>query len=107
MKQSDATWTTSKIILDWLIGTTTKIIKLPSHRVECLIKILESIAPDQKTIATKDWHKVLGELCSMLIALPGLVGLFSLLQEAFQHEDPTRSRLNLSKASHSFLENFW
>ena len=42
----------------------------------------------------------------MSIILPGLVGLFSLLQEAFRHEDPTRPRLNLSKALRGFLEDF-
>ena len=42
----------------------------------------------------------------MSIALPGLVGLFSLLQEAFWHEDPKRPRLNLSKSLHGFLEDF-
>ena len=84
MKQEDATWTTSKVILGWLIDTTAKTIKIPPHRIDRLSEILHSIAPDQKTIAAKDWHKVLGELRSVSIALPGLVGLFSLLQEAFR-----------------------
>ena len=77
MKQGDATWTTSKVILGWLIDTKAKTITLPLHRFDRLCEILDSIAPDQRTIATKDWHKVLGELCSMSIALPGLVDLFS------------------------------
>ena len=106
MKQGDATWITSKVILGWLIDTTAKTTELPPHRMEHLLEILESIAPDQKTIATKDWHKVLDELCSMLIALPELVVLFSLLKEVFCHEDPTRSRLNLSKLLHGFLKDF-
>ena len=76
MKQGDATWTTSKVILGWLIDTTAKTITLPPHRIARLREILESIAPDQRTIATKDWRKVLGELRSMSIALPGSVGLF-------------------------------
>ena len=42
-----------------------------------------------------------------MITLPGLVGLFSLLQEAFRQEDPTRPCLNLSKGLHGFLDNFW
>ena len=76
MKQGDATWTTSKVTLGWVIDTTAKTITLPPHRIDRLRKILESIAPDQRTIATKDWHKVLGELRSMSIAFPGSVGLF-------------------------------
>ena len=107
MKQGDATWTTSKVILgSWLIDTTSKTISLPPHRVDRLREILNSIALNQKTIATNDWHKVLGELRSMSIALPGSLGLFSVLQEAFRHEDPTRQRLNFSKALHGFLEDF-
>ena len=106
MKQGDSTWTTSKVVLGWLIEITAKTIKLQPHRIKRLLKILESIAPDQKTIAMKDWHKVLDELRSMLIALPGSVGLFSLLQEALRHEDPTRPCLNLSKLLHSFLDDF-
>ena len=43
----------------------------------------------------------------MLLTLPGSIGLFSLLQEAFRHEDPTRPCLNLSKGLHGFLDNFW
>ena len=106
MKQGDATWTTSTVILGWLIDTTAKTISLSPHRIDCLREILDSIAPDQKTIATKDWHKVLGELPSMSIALPGSVGLFSLLQEAFRCEDQTRPHLNLSKSLHRFLKDF-
>ena len=81
--------------MGWLIDTTAKTIQLLPHRIERLTEILEFIAPDQKTIATKDCHKVLGELCSMLIALLGSIGQFALLQEAFRHEDPTQPRLNL------------
>ena len=80
MKQGDATWTTSKVILGWLIDTTAKTIALPPHCIERLREILGSIALGQRTIAMKDWHKVVCELCSMSIALPSSVALFSLLQ---------------------------
>ena len=42
----------------------------------------------------------------MSIAFSGSVGLVSVLQEAFCHEDPTRPRLNLSESLHGFLEDF-
>ena len=106
MKQGDATWTTSKVILGWLINTTAKTIALASHHIERLRDILESIAPDQRTIATKDWHKVLDELRSMSMAFPGLVDLFTLPQAAFCHEDPMRPRLNLSILLQGFLKDF-
>ena len=106
MKQGDATWTTSKVTLGWLIDTTAKTIALPSHRIERLLEIMESVTLDQRTVAIKDLCKVVGELRSMWVTLPGLVGLFSLLQEAFRHEDPTRPRLNFLKLLHGFLEDF-
>ena len=64
-----------------------------------------SIRPDQKRIAAKSWHKVLGELRSMVLAIPGGKGLFSTLQEAFRH--PTDGgRLKLTKNVHAFLADF-
>ena len=42
----------------------------------------------------------------MSIALPGSVGLLSLLQEAFCREDSIRLHLNLSKSLHGFLKEF-
>ena len=57
-------------------------------------------------IATKDWHKVLGELRSISITLPGSVGLYSLLQESFCHEDQIYLRLSLSKSLHGLVKDF-
>jgi len=42
----------------------------------------------------------------MSIALPGCAGLFSILQEAFRHEEAGRSRLRLSATLHGFLDDF-
>ena len=42
----------------------------------------------------------------MSIAVPGAKGLFSILQEAFHHEDVERKRLRLAAALHSFLADF-
>jgi len=39
------------------------------------------------------WHKVLGELRSMVIGIPGSRGLFSLLQNEFKYTDKGRIRL--------------
>ena len=106
MKQGNATWTTYKVILGWLIDTTNITLELPSHLADRFLKILNPIGPEQNIIATKDWYKVLGEQRFMLIALLGLVGISLLLQEAFCREDQTRLQLNLSKALHNFLEDF-
>ena len=106
MKKGDAKWTTVKTLLGWLVDTVEKTITLPTHRVERLNEILDSIQPKQRTITTKEWHKVIGELRSMSIALPGSAGLFSVLQEAFRHEELDRPRLRLTKTLHGFLQDF-
>ena len=59
-----------------------------------------------KVIAVKQWHKILGELRSMSIAIPGARGLFSLLQEAFRHVEADQPRIRLTKAVHGFLDVF-
>jgi len=42
----------------------------------------------------------------MTLALPGSCGLFSTLQEAFQHSNMHRC-IRLHKATHDFLDDFW
>ena len=105
MLKGDATWATRKTILGWTIDTVAKTIELPPHRIERLHAILNSIKPNQRRIATKEWHKVMGELRSMVMAIPGARGLFSTLQEAFRHpEEP--HRLKLRQHVHDFLADF-
>ena len=106
LKKGDGTWATSKVILGWLVDTVNKTITLPPHRIDRLHAILASILPGQRYVDTKHWHKVLGELRSMSIAIPGAKGLFSLLQEAFRHEETGRHRLRLTGKLHSFLQDF-
>ena len=43
----------------------------------------------------------------MVIALLGAKGLFSMLQEAFRHEEKSQNRLRLNKSVHGCLEDFW
>ena len=93
-------------MLGWKIDTVAQTIALLPHRAVRLTGILDSIPATQRTIPTKTWHKVLGELRSMSIALPGARGLFSLLQEAFRHEDLARPQLRLTRAVHGVLQDF-
>ena len=106
LRKGDGTWTTKKIMLGWEIDTIAKTITLPPHRILRLQEILAAIRPGQRYVPTQQWHKLLGELRSMVIALPGAKGLFSILQEAFRHEDTHRHRLRLSSALHGFLADF-
>lgn len=104
--KGDARWTTSKIILGWLLDMIEKILSMPEHWVEHLLDILRLISPIQRSIVTKVWHKVLGELRSISIAIPGCTGLFSVPQEAFCHEEKNQPRLWLTKTLHGFRKDF-
>ena len=104
--KGDATWATRKVMLGWLIDTERNTIELPPHRIVRLNAILEDVSPNLKVIDEKKWHKVLGELRSMSIAIPGSRGLFSLLQEALRHREQSRPRIRLTKDVHRVLDDF-
>ena len=103
--QGDACWSTVKEVLGWLINTHDMTLTLTERRSQRLSELLSDIAPTQRRLSTKTWHKVLGELRSMSIALPGSRGLFGLLQEAFRSED-LKARIRLSPEVHSILNDF-
>lgn len=104
LDKGDCTWSTFKEVLGWLLDTVNHTITLPPHRVTKLYAILDSIPPSQKRLSVKKWHKILGELRSMSIALPGSRGLFSALQLALQTQKG--QRIALHKGVHAFLHDF-
>jgi hypothetical protein len=104
LRQGDACWTTCLLVLGWIIDTQAMTLSLPAHRADRLLEILDDIKPFQRRISEKKWHKTLGELRSMSMALPGSRGLFSLLQEAFRHK--TNHRVPLTPQLHEFLADF-
>ncbi|CAK9058977.1 Uncharacterized protein (Fragment), partial [Durusdinium trenchii] len=104
LDKGDASWSTNHTILGWDIDTNQKTITLPSHRKERLAEVLDSIPPHQKRIGVTKWHKVLGELRSMSLALPGSRGLFSALQKALQLHKGKRVALN--RDVHQALRDF-
>ena len=93
MKKSDARWTTTKVILSWLLYTIAKMILFPNHHATRLLEILNVVPPTQQSIEKKTWHKILSELQSMLIAIPICAGLFLVLQKAFHHEENNPTQL--------------
>jgi hypothetical protein len=103
LSKGDAAWATRKVMLGWLVDSAAGTIELPPRRLSRLQDILLSLPRRKKRIATKKWQQVLGELRSMARAVPGLRGLFSLMQEALRHE--TRSRIPLSQDLHDFLDD--
>ena len=100
----DCSWGTIKNVLGWIIDTVSMTVHLPLHRAERLAEILSSIPLSQKRTSVRKWHKVLGELRSMALALPGARHLFSHMQYALSNK--IGSRVNLTKGVHSALEDF-
>ena len=104
--KGDGAWDTRKIILGWIIDTVNGTIELLPHYVLRFNAILASVTPTMKVITIKQWHKILGKLRLMSIAIPGARGLFSLLQEAFCHVESYQPQIRLMKAVHDFLADF-
>jgi len=104
LRQGDCSWSTVKQILGWVIDTVSMTIHLPPHRLERLGEILASIPATQKRTSVKKWHKVLGELRSMSLALPGARNLFSHMQHALSSK--LKGRVALTKGVHDALDDF-
>ena len=104
LQQGDCSWGTIKLVLGWVIDTVAMTIQLPQQRVERLAEILASIPRTQKRTSAKKWHKVLGELRSMALALPGSRNIFSQLQNALSTKKG--ARVTLRKGVHDALDDF-
>ena len=104
LQKGDDFWSTQKIILGWLINTVTQTIHLPQHRQDKLLTLLRSMV-HRKRASIKEWYKLLGELRSMSLALPGSMGCFSLLQTIL---DPSKKRLKITEpVRHQLLDFLW
>ena len=104
LKQGDVSWSTIKTVLGWVINTSTMTIHLPEHRVERLGEILASIPATQKRLSLKKWHKMIGELRSMSLALPGARNMFSVMQHALS--SCKKTRVALTKGVHQAIQDF-
>jgi hypothetical protein len=100
----DASWSTCKKVLGWIIDSVAMTITLPPRRLQRLAELLAGIPATQRRLALDKWYKLLGELRSMALALPGARGLFSHLQAAQRTQD--HSRLRLSGGFHQALDDF-
>ena len=79
MKQGDSTWATQKNLLGWVIDSVRGNIHLPQHRVMQLTTMLQEVEGQQR-VSQKRWRKLLGELRSMILSIPGSEGMFSHIQ---------------------------
>jgi hypothetical protein len=103
--KGDGAWETTKLILGWLVDTIAGTIRLPVHRFDRLQEILKDFHPERKRASIKSWHKLLGELRSMVLAIPGGHGLFSTLQDALS-KSTLEGRIRLTRPVHDFLQDF-
>jgi hypothetical protein len=106
MRKGDATWTTRKVILGWIIDTVRLTIELPARRIARLFELLDSVPAHQRRVSTKKWQQLVGEIRSMVLAVPGGRGLFSALHQVLKvrTEDGTRARLSMEV--HAILQDF-
>ena len=77
MMKEGACWSTMNRILGWDFDTVASTIDLPPHRLVRLFELLDLLRPPRKRLATTLWYRLLGELRSMLLALPGTRELFA------------------------------
>ena len=101
--KGDGALETVKVILGWLVDTVAGTIELPPNRVERLKEILAAFPRSRKTCPKKDLHKLVGELRSMILALPGGVGCLSWLQETLK---TANKRVYLNQHFHDAIEDF-
>ena len=94
---------TLKTVLGWLLNIELRTVQLPEARVLRLNEILATLPKEKKRVSKKDWYQVLGELLSMVLAIPGGRGLFSALQRALRR---TTGRIRLTQAVHDELDDW-
>jgi hypothetical protein len=90
--KGDATWSTTKLLLGWLIDTASMTLMLPSHRQTRLLDILANVSQRQR-ISRRKWQQLLRELRSMALAISGARFHFSLLQNALVSQHGHRIRI--------------
>ena len=89
---------------EWIVESVNMKITLPPHRVARLKEIVSSIPRTQHRVGVDKWHRVIGELRSMALALPRDSGFFIQMQEALCH---VKGKIvALSTGVHEALEDF-
>lgn len=106
--KGDGSWDTRKVILGWLIDTEERTIELPPHRRLRLQEILAEFPRHQRRTSRRKWQQLIGELRSMVLAIPGGRGLFSQLQAILDYAPDARpsDRIHLTHAVHDQLDDF-
>jgi hypothetical protein len=104
LNKGDGRWTTRKIMLGWVIDTSRETIELPVHRAERLHSIFTMLLP-RRRVSLKSWQQYIGELQSMVLALPGCRGLFSTLYTGFATTS-NQKRVRITRPMRDALRDF-
>ena len=97
LDKGDAKWSTRKCLLGWIIDTIRETIELPEHRRLRLLDILSNLL-SLRRVSLKAWQQSLGEIRSMILALPGGQGFFSSLYTGLAPSTSTTdSRVKLTR----------
>ena len=103
MRKGDACALTRKIVLGWLIDALRGTLELPEHRQLRLIEIFDYLR-GRRRVGISKWHKILGELRSMALGIPGSRGFFGALQCGLRYAD--KHRVSLTKEIRDQLADF-
>ena len=71
LEEGDCSWSTCQTMLGWIFDFINMTITLPPHRVARLKEIVSSIPRSKRRVGVDKWHRILGKLRSMALALPG------------------------------------
>ncbi|KAL3823125.1 hypothetical protein ACHAXA_006455, partial [Cyclostephanos tholiformis] len=104
LASGDCSWGTMKQGFGWIIDTVDMTICLPQHHIDQLQDILDAFPPSQRCTSAKWWHKMLGELQSMSLALPEVCKVFSTMQTTLSTQ--SKNRIALTKGVHDALDDF-
>ena len=104
LAKGDALWSTLKVVLGWLVDTVKKTIELPPHRQARLRDLLLKFS-NLRRISTTQAHRLLGELRSMALGLPGSAGMLSLLQNALTTALRHKRRVLLNRPTRDHLRD--
>jgi len=80
---------TCKVILGRIVNSLKQTLELPPHWKQQLADIFEYLRV-RSQVGLSNWQKILGELRSMEISIPGSRDLFSLLQNKIKFSDQGR-----------------
>jgi hypothetical protein len=103
LNNGDGKWATRKTLLGWVVDTITNTIELPPNRADKLHSILTTLIR-RKRVSLRHWQQYLGELRSMILAIPGGRGLFSTLYTGLT-QNTRDHRVRIRKPMHDALSD--